>query len=149
KRFTTIEDRFWSKVAKGEPDECWPWTASKDGLGYGLFGKDRRVQKAHRVAFELTSGPISEGAVICHSCDNPPCCNPAHLWSGTRSDNARDMVAKGRAKIPSLLGERHGMARLKECDIIAIRASKKTQSHIASEFGISQAAVSSIKARKR
>jgi hypothetical protein len=87
-------DRFWSKVQKS--DACWIWAASRDDKGYGTFGFDGVVQKAHRVAYQLSVGPIPDGAHILHSCDNPPCVNPAHLRVGTRSDNMRDKVARGR-----------------------------------------------------
>jgi hypothetical protein len=87
-------ERFWSKVAKG--DECWVWTAYLDERGYGRVGFNGKVQYAHRVAYQLEVGPIPEGAHILHSCDNPPCVNPAHLRAGTRSDNMRDKVARGR-----------------------------------------------------
>ena len=87
-------ERFWSKVAKGE--NCWIWQASVDRGGYGTFGFDGRVQKAHRVAYQLVIGPIPVGLHILHSCDNPRCVNPAHLRAGSRSENMRDKVARGR-----------------------------------------------------
>ena len=87
-------ERFWSKVKK--EDGCWIWLASRDRMGYGTFGFDGKVQKAHRVSYQLEIGPIPSGAHILHSCDNPPCVNPAHLRAGTRSDNMRDKVERGR-----------------------------------------------------
>lgn len=93
-KYGTREQRFWSKVDRRGPDECWPWLAAKSATRYGVFDKTR----AHRVAYALTHGLIPEGRIVCHRCDNPPCCNPAHLWLGTPKDNTADMVAKGRAK---------------------------------------------------
>lgn len=87
-------ERFWSKVEKA--DGCWLWVAHRDHLGYGSFGLNGKVHRAHRVAYMLTAGPIPEGAHILHSCDNPSCVNPAHLRAGTRSDNMRDKVARRR-----------------------------------------------------
>lgn len=87
-------ERFWSKVEKS--DGCWTWIAGCDPQGYGTFGLDGKVQKAHRVSYQLAIGPIPAGAHVLHSCDNPPCVRPDHLRAGTRSDNMRDKVARGR-----------------------------------------------------
>lgn len=96
-----IAERFWSKVAKGAPDTCWEWQASRNNHGYGQFGiaspdGPRRMVGAHRVAWELTNGPIPDGQEVCHRCDNPPCCNPADLFLGTQQDNLDDAASKGR-----------------------------------------------------
>ena len=86
--------RFWSKVDKR--GACWNWTASRMVSGYGVLKFRGRTCGAHRVAYELTHGPIPDGMVVMHSCDNPSCVNPAHLSLGTICDNMRDMYAKGR-----------------------------------------------------
>lgn len=91
-------DRFWSKVDRTGTG-CWLWLASLTGAGYGQFWLNGRREGAHRVAWELTYGPIPDGLLVCHDCpdgDNPRCVNPAHLFLGTTKDNADDMVAKGR-----------------------------------------------------
>ena len=90
------EDRFWAKVRKGGPDDCWLWTAGTDKDGYGRFMWNMRNPRSHRVAYELLVGPIPEGLYACHTCDNPPCCNPAHIFLGTQLDNIRDAASKGR-----------------------------------------------------
>lgn len=95
------------------PDACWLWLASKAPGGYGQVRINRVLVRAHRVAYERAVGPVPDGLHVLHRCDNPPCCNPAHLFVGTRSDNMRDMVAKGRhysRTKPECLsrGERHG-----------------------------------------
>ncbi len=92
-----LPDRLWPKVQRGEPGECWNWLGAKNGNGYGRIAAEtgRRVYP-HRVAWELTNGPIPAGLFACHSCDNPLCCNPAHIFIGTHTDNMRDMHAKGR-----------------------------------------------------
>lgn len=97
--------RFWSKVDKtSHPNGCWVWKGRLRN-GYGSFwigtkatGKDRY---AHRVAYELLVGPIPAGLDLLHSCDNPPCVNPAHTNPGTHAGNMRDMFNKGRRRNPS------------------------------------------------
>lgn len=95
----TLAERFWQKVVKGEPGECWVWTAAKNTYGYGCMRvpeQDRNVG-AHIISWFLHYGtwPIAPLWVL-HTCDNPPCVNPAHLWLGTHADNMQDMVSKGR-----------------------------------------------------
>lgn len=99
-------ERFWSKVNK--TDGCWIWTAYRDDKGYGCFGFRGKVWKAHRVAYELATGPIPTGAHILHSCDNPSCVNPEHLRAGTHADNMRDKVARGRDFQASQTHCKHG-----------------------------------------
>lgn len=100
-----ISERFWSKVKCGTDDECWLWQAHRQAhRGYGTFGIGSRLipgsrhtsALAHRVAWELTYGPVPNGARVLHQCDNPPCCNPKHLFLGSQADNVADMIAKGR-----------------------------------------------------
>ncbi len=89
---------FWTWVGIGDPDECWEWTRMRrQGTHpYGLLYVNNRQRRAHRIAWELANGPIPDGIEVCHRCDNPPCCNPAHLFLGTQRDNMDDCVAKGR-----------------------------------------------------
>lgn len=104
--------RFWSKVDNsGGPDACWPWLASRDKDGYGRFSltHEKRIP-AHRFAWELVNGPMQSDLLACHSCDNPPCCNPAHIFPGTQAVNQADKAAKGRAAS----GERNGMVKYPE-----------------------------------
>lgn len=94
----SLADRLWEKVDKsGGPDACWLWTARRGPDGYGQIKVDGQGRQAHRVVMELTLGEaVPKHLYVCHRCDNPPCCNPAHLFVGTPSDNQRDSVAKGR-----------------------------------------------------
>jgi hypothetical protein len=112
----SAECRFWSKVDKsGGPDACWNWMAksrSHSGNGYGNFNYNGKAAHAHRVAWELTNGPIPNGLFGCHKCDNPLCCNPAHLFLGTAKDNSADMHAKGRHHVSPEGRERTRLAKI-------------------------------------
>lgn len=83
--------RFWDKVDIKEPDDCWEWQAGFNGR-YGSFNNGY----AHRFSWELHNSKIPDGMYICHTCDNPKCVNPNHLFAGTQKDNMQDMVKKGR-----------------------------------------------------
>lgn len=88
---------FLAKVACGAPDECWGWTAHRNARGYGQFHLDGgRLTLAHRYALALVVAPPFAGACALHKCDNPPCCNPTHLYWGTRADNGRDAAERNR-----------------------------------------------------
>lgn len=92
------EDRiqFWKRIKKGEENECWEWIGLKDSAGYGIFQAFRYNKRAHRIALSITSGQSKRERFCCHSCDNPPCCNPKHLFWGTPRENTQDSIRKGR-----------------------------------------------------
>ena len=90
-------DRFWSKVEKKQG--CWEWIGPIASHGYGRFTRGRKWEDtSHRIAFALSHGPIPEGLVVRHRCDNKRCCNPAHLELGPQGENVRDMFRRGQIK---------------------------------------------------
>jgi hypothetical protein len=94
-----LVDRFWAKVTIGPT--CWEWTGAMSSTGYGRMTRGGRGEgwvRAHRVAWELANGPVPDGLHVLHHCDNRSCVNPEHLFIGTRSDNMRDAMQKGRLK---------------------------------------------------
>ncbi len=128
----SIEESFWLKVEILEGDLCWRWTGAIGGGGYGALGIPQR--RAHRVSWELHYGPIPPGILVLHSCDNPPCPRPDHLFLGTQVDNVHDMLQKGRGQT----GEKHHWAKLNFCIASEIRESSGPASAVAAKFGISE-----------
>ncbi len=126
-----ITERFWSKVDKRGPSECWPWTASRLAAGYGRFRVGQRHGLAHRAAWEIHYGKIDGGLWVLHRCDNPACVNPAHLFLGTHSDNQIDAARKGRKGSQRLtMDDVREMRRRYEAGGISHRA-------LAAEYGVS------------
>lgn len=89
-------ERFWSKVEIRGENECWIWQATTNQSGYGRIRVNGTLFQAHRIAYVIRNGSIDDALFCCHTCDNPPCCNPSHLFLGTASDNMQDMSRKGR-----------------------------------------------------
>lgn len=140
---------FWSRVQIGSKGACWTWTACRDGKGYGLVRWAKCKSRAHRVAWQLMCGAIPAGICVLHHCDNPPCCNPAHLFLGTLRDNIADKVAKGRGR--GAPGERQRNAKLNEPKIRQIRDLRRagfTLRWIGSRYGIAETTVCGIANRR-
>lgn len=138
----------FSKFVK-KTDTCWLWIGSKFENNYGKFWVSGKNRKAHRVSYEIHKGDIPKGMFVCHSCDNPSCVNPEHLFVGTPKDNTRDKFAKGRDNTPK--GAGHYAAKLTEHDIPLIRQAHQegfTQKVIATTFGVSNATIRDILTRK-
>lgn len=130
--------RFLERLAVNERG-CWEWMGSRNEKGYGCVGLRSEVYAAHRAAYAMFVEPIGDLHVL-HRCDNPPCCNPEHLFIGTNMDNVADKVAKGRAvAAPPRFGEEHPGAKISDRDldeIIARRAAGERCKSIAAAFGI-------------
>jgi hypothetical protein len=131
--------RAWAKVDRQGPDECWPWVGKRTGLGYGRFWSGEKEVFAHRFISGVVDGPLGEAVVVRHSCDNPPCCNPAHLLRGSQADNIRDMDERGRRVLAPRPGESNPNARLTAAEVREIRAKRdggQTLRMIGQQYGV-------------
>lgn len=136
--------RFWSRVEVRKADQCWPWRYGLTGSGYGEFrfeDRGRITQPAPRAAYLLTFGDIPDGHVIRHTCDNPTCCNPAHLEPGTHGDNVADRVARDR----SASGEQNGRAKLNREIVEHIRTSRLSKRFLATMYEVDERTVDKIR----
>lgn len=155
-----VRERFLEKIKEGGRDECWPWTGARDAFGYGLMFRTKKPRswwRGHRLAYELFVGKIPNGLHVLHHCDNPPCCNPEHLWLGTPADNAGDKEQKGRGgQIGSpgadRRGEKNGNSHLNRRTVSLIRRSysrgRMSQQAIADTYGVGQSQISRIVRRE-
>lgn len=135
-------NRFWSRVEKKGPDECWPWLRYRQRQGYGQFWCGFPIT-ASRFAYEATHGEGSaNGFMVRHTCDNPPCCNPNHLILGTSQNNMDDKHQRGRARY--IKGDECSWSKLSEKDIVVIKELIKqgvVQRRIAEKFGVHPATI--------
>ncbi len=148
-----VTERFWRFLDVRDPASCWEWTGARKAKGYGFLtirdGGRRYNVHAHRLSYELHHGAIPAGLLVCHRSDNPPCCNPAHLFLGTTRENALDARAKGRlatgerARAKTVrYGEAHGAASIPDTIVALIKAyhaeHAPTFSALAAAFGVSR-----------
>lgn len=132
-------EKFWGRVRQS-PNGCWEWQGAKSGRGYGRLSINGEYWLSHRLAYVLSRGEIPNGMLVCHTCDNPSCCNPDHLFLGTVKDNADDMVSKGRNyRTP---GEKCSTAKLTWDVVQQIRDEFATGEHtkkgLARKYGVDQ-----------
>lgn len=141
------KERYWAKVNVGSPDVCWEWKAGRNNDGYGNFALGTKKtpfrRMAHRVAFALSTGlEIQDGLVVMHKCDNPCCCNPNHLQTGTHQENMNDMKDKGRSPLS------FGGAKLSWEIVDEMRSSGLTGAEIVRKYGVAKSTASMILNRK-
>jgi hypothetical protein len=135
----------WAKVNICSVEECWLWTATLNRWGYGQCRWNGRNVNASRAAFESMYGEVADGLVVCHRCDNPACCNPAHLFAATQAENLADCRAKGRQRYKT--GETHhrATAKLTPERVLEARAlfqSGVSQSEIGRQWGLHSSVIS-------
>lgn len=149
--FTTripFEERFNSFFKRGPKDVCWIWWGAPNSAGYGtirLPGRKGKTLLAHRVAWQINRGGLTDDLCVCHKCDTPLCVNPHHLFLGTNADNVADRQAKGRCKARGNPGEGCGHAKLTDSKVNAIRLDRRTHQAIAIDYGVARATITNIK----
>lgn len=143
-----IRERFMKKVRVLGQDECWLWTAATNSNGYGVMrigGRaDGKLFLAHRIAYCLSHSQCDADLKILHVCDNPFCCNPKHLFSGSQADNMGDMVRKNR----HAFGSRNGQAKLDPDKVREIRRSSLSDRQLAKQFGVCHQVINKARTRQ-
>ena len=137
-----LPDRFWSKVDRGGPEDCWIWQASTKQSGHGQIRVGASPEYAHRVAFKLKVKDPGDKDVL-HKCGNPACVNPSHLYLGDQADNLAD--ASNRGRLPT--GKNNAAAKLTEGDVLEIRNAygpNKSMRSLADEYDVSPGTIHSI-----
>ena len=138
-----ITNRFWSKVNTHKYDftVCWEWLGGKGNSGYGIFRIGDKTYTSSRASWIITRSTVPEGMHVCHTCDNPECVNPVHLFIGTPTENANDMVKKGRWKRPTIGNDGARFIRQELKRGVSIRK-------LATDFDVSPTAIHSVKIGK-
>lgn len=138
--------KFWGHVLIANDDECWKWVGTINKCGYGHIYFNGVLEKAHRVSWKLTRGEIENNLFVCHSCDNPFCVNPNHLFLGSQKDNMRDMAKKGRGA-RQRSGAKHPAAKYTQEDydtVYRLRDTGMSYGKISKQVGMSDSHVAHI-----
>ena len=146
-------NRFWSKVDIRGPNECWEWKESRNRSGYGRYRVGTERIAASRYALKTKVGDFDDALQACHTCDNPPCCNPHHRYAGTASENQKDAYDRGHRmiRVPPSLGEENANATLSEEDVKSIAnliVGGMNNREIADIYGVTDSAISLIRIKK-
>lgn len=142
-----VIERFNRHFEAAGDDDCWNWTGSTTKGGYGVFcmSKDKHTT-ASRACYILFIGQLDENEVVCHTCDNPLCVNPSHLFKGTQMVNIQDMIKKGRkAPVRDMRGEKHPRTKLTNEEAVAIFNSTESARVLAEKYSVSKSTVYAIK----
>lgn len=131
---TSLESKFFKHTDIRESAECWPWEGPRSPNGYGQVSCAGDKRSAHRLSYEIFNGPIPAGMVVRHVCDNPSCVNPEHLLLGSKADNSRDMMMRGR-----------GQAKMTEAQAVEIKGSSLSVGALSERYGVSVTAIRDIK----
>jgi len=149
-RRSNTPDDFWSRVIIKSPHDCWEWSGCILADGYGQTRMNTKKYRTHRLAYQLTYGSIPDELQVLHTCDNPKCCNPNHLWVGTTQDNTQDKIIKGRARY--LKGEELPQTKLTcfQVEIIRMLADTKeyTEIELGKMFSVSRGAINGIRLKR-
>jgi hypothetical protein len=137
--------RFEKRIEK--TDTCWLWTGYRDRDGYGNFQLNGSPRQAHRISYHIYRGRIPEGMLVCHTCDNPSCVNPAHLFLGTPKNNMEDKVTKGRMRGNWEKGAAFG-TKLTPEEVLFIREDTRKTREIADDYGVTTHLIRLIKRKK-
>jgi hypothetical protein len=140
----TLKERFDEKWEHG-PNGCWNWRFANPLGRANTFSLNGHIMRAYRAGFIIYRGPIPEGRIVCHACDNPMCVNPDHLWLGSHADNRNDALAKQRDN--TARGEQMPSAKLTEDDVRTIRATvgkRGTVRAAARHYGVTHSSIQDI-----
>lgn len=156
-RTMTLAERLARHVQRRGDADCWEWSGNRDKFGYGrIDGRREGIFYAHRAAWVVANGAIPEGLYVLHKCDNPPCCNPAHLWLGTYKENSEDRQRKGRGKqhpdwphLPRVTGDKHHSCKIADEQALEIYRSQERVTDLAKRYGVTLGTISAIKQGKR
>lgn len=145
-----MSERFWSNVDVRSDDACWEWKGRLNAAGYGLIDFGGRPHIASRLSLTWSIGRMSKNISACHSCDNPKCVNPGHLFAGTQKDNMQDAKAKGRIKAGNRgrRGNDINSSRLKQDQVLEIKRSPPNDRAFSEKFGVSANAIRLIRIGK-
>lgn len=136
----TLKERLLKGYEEDQTTGCWNWIKYRDRDGYGNIAVKSKPMQAHRASYQVFVGPLEPSLFICHTCDNPSCINPDHLYQGTHKQNQKDKQNRQR-----IVGEKHPYAKLKDTDILKIRNSDLSQEKLGKIYNVTQAHVGRIK----